>query len=188
MIRAMIVILIAAMLMSCTQLKIGTRDPVTGYFPADRKASVVVSKQIVLDQRKALILVSDVAPSVRETDFVVGQVRNIGYFDEVATRIDLEKSVVRNNLGDKVQSVNDRIGIHHAAKHYKPFLWLRHVLTGSGNNRNARLILTDPLTMDDIFVAEVSFTPWSLTDQNVWYPMHNALIDYIKQNSVVFGR
>jgi hypothetical protein len=170
-------------LSACTQLKVINTDPKTGYFPASSKATVIKSTPIDLDSKKALILVP-------KPDFIEGQIRNIGYFDEVISFETLEKNIVAANLSEKVPSVRDRIGINNAAKNYKYFLWFRVDSTGSGNNTHTQFILTDPITLEDYFIVDTHLDYlWSgVNDQNNWYPMFNALIDYIKENSKTYKK
>lgn len=166
-----------------TQLKVEQTDSKSGYFPTDRRAKVVLSKSFDLDRRKALVLVSD-------SEFAHGQMTEIGYFDHVITFADLEKQLIANKLTDKVATLRDRIGIHNAARNYKPFLWFRYRSTGTGVDRYAQYVLTDPLTMEDLLVVETPLSFWvgNVNDQNNWYPMYNALIDYIKENSKTFRK
>lgn len=54
--------------------------------------------------------------------FVLGQTKALGYFNEVIANEQLEVRIIQTNLGDKVASVRERIGLNNAAKHYKPFV------------------------------------------------------------------
>jgi hypothetical protein len=182
-IRFLSVIILALSLGACSSMKVADVDSKTGYFPTTTKANVLTSKSIDLDSRKSLLLIPN-------DEFVKGQIANIKYFDEIMTFVDLEKKIVHANLTDKVQSVSDRIGVSNAAKHYKNFLWFRFEKKGEAKDRRGQFILTDAKTMEDYFVAETKFDyVWSgVNDQNNWYPMFNALIDYIKQNSRTYRK
>lgn len=162
----------------CTSLKVVEVNPNTGYFPAQKKAAVVKSVKTDLDARKALVLVAN-------SPFEEGMVKNIGYFDEVITFQELETRIVKANLTDKIPSLRGNIEISNAAKQYKDFLWFRYNVRGSGNQRHAQFILTDPVTLDDWFITETHLDyVWAgVNDQNNWYPMMNAFIDYIRENS-----
>lgn len=183
MIRFFMVALVTLLLGACSSLKVVDVDPNTGYFPATTKAAVVVNKPIDLDSRKGLLLIPDV-------EFERGQITNIKYFDEVMMATDLEKKIVQNNLGDKVPSIRDLIGVNNAAKHFKTFLWFHHETIGVRPNQQARFILTDPLTMEDLFITETKLDyVWAgVNDQNNWYPMFNSLIDYIKEHSRTYRK
>ena len=50
--------------------------------------------------------------------------------------------------------------------------------------------MTDPLTSENYFVTETLVdVAWSgLSDKNNWYPMFNALIEYIEANSEAYRK
>mgnify|MGYP001203456763 FL=1 len=179
--KKVIIILCFFVLGGCSSFKVAKVDPETGYFPSKTKATVVVNKPLDLDQRNSLILVAN-------SDFQENQIRNINYFKDVITFEDLETIIVKNDLGDKVPSLEDRIGVHNAAKYYKPFLWFRFDIRGKGRDMYAKFILTDPLTLEDYFVTETHLDRFwkGVNDQNNWYPMFNSFIDYIKENSKTY--
>jgi hypothetical protein len=172
---------VCVVLCGCSSLKVAKVDPKSGYFPSKTKATIVVNKPLDLDQRNSLILEAN-------SEFQENQIKNINYFKEVITFEDLEAIIVKNDLGTKVPSIKDRIGINNAAKHYKPFLWFRFDTRGSGNDEYAQFILTDPLTLEDYFITETHLDRIcsGVNDQSNWYPMYNSLIDYIKEHSKTY--
>jgi len=173
--------LIVVLACGCTSMKVVPVDSTTGYFPARAKATVVSSKSIDLDQHKQLILVPN-------NDFLSGELKNIGYFDEVMTFDDMQKAIIQANLGEQIPSMAEMIGINNAAKRYKPFLWFHVKPRGQGTDQHIQFILTDATTLEDLLVAETTLDyMWSgVNDQNNWYPMMNALIDYIRANSKTY--
>lgn len=190
--KKIVLMLCLYILSACSSLQVAQLDPKTGLFPSNKKATVVVSKPLDLDKRKELILVFDdelqkITLQMSST-FGKNQIQNIGYFDKVITSEDLETIIVKNNLGDKVSSVRSKIGVNNAAKYYKPFLWFRIYIRGSGNQKYVQFILTDPLTLEDYFVTEkhLDFILSEISDQSHWYPMFNSFIKYIKENSKTY--
>jgi hypothetical protein len=171
------------LLTACSSMQVTTVDPETGYFEAKKQAVTIVSKRRNLDAIKELILVPD-------EDFVKGQINNIEYFNEVITFDDLEKAIIVNGLQDKVPSVRNKIGINKAANEYKPFLWFRFDTRGSGNSEYAQFILTDPKTLEDIFISEIHLDYlWAgVNDQYTWYPLFNEMIKYIDANSKTYRK
>ena len=171
------------LLSACTQMKVVKVDDKTGYFPGAGKAPVVQQKAIALDERKSLVVVGN-------SEFMLGQLKNLQYFDEVITVEELEKRIINANLGDKVPSLRERIGLNNAAKHYKPFLWFRFDKRGTGTDSYGQFILPDPVSMEDLFVTETHLDyVWAgVNDQHNWYPMFNSLIDYVRENSASYGR
>ncbi len=162
----------------CTSLKVVEIDPSTGFFPGAKRATVVKNIAIELDNRKDLILVPN-------GDFTGAMVKNIGYFNQVIDFVELEKLIIKNSLTEEVPSVDDRIGLNKAAKAYKPFLWLRWGLRRDGSKEYRQIILTDPVSLEDYFIAETFLdVVWAgVNDQNNYYPMMNSFIEYIKEHS-----
>ncbi|MGS2717835.1 hypothetical protein ACVBE9_06665 [Eionea flava] len=181
--KRLMVVGLFLILTACSSMQVTTVDPNTGYFEAKKQAVTTVSKFVDLDSIKQLILIPD-------EDFVKGQINNIGYFDKVMTFDDLEKEIIVNNLQDKVPSVRNKIGINKAAKEYKPFIWFRFDTRGSGNHEYAQFILTDPDTLEDIFVSEIHLDYiWAgVNDQYTWYPLFNEMIKYIEANSQTYRK
>ncbi|MGB0867540.1 MAG: hypothetical protein ACPGSC_13600, partial [Granulosicoccaceae bacterium] len=86
---------------------------------------------------------------------------------------------------DRVPSLQNADGIQRACQEYKPFLWL-HFKTRHENNRVfGQFALINPEDMRELFLAErpLDYQHAGVNDQNTWYPMFNALIDYIDENS-----
>jgi hypothetical protein len=176
--KILFALLVLSFLTACSSLKVAQIDPTTGYFPSKKFATVVKSTKVDLDSMKDLILVPD-------GDFEKGQIKNIGYFGKIITFDDLEKAIIKADLTEQVPSVRDRIGLNKAAKAYKKFLWLRFDTRRDGNKTFAQYILTDPITLEDIFIAEqyLDYVWAGVNDQNTWYPLFNSLVQYIKENS-----
>lgn len=175
---------VVLMLSACSSLQVVEVNPTTGYFPGDKRATVVKSVDVDLDQMKDLVLVPN-------GDFTINMVKNIGYFNNVINFDDLETIIIKENLTDQVPSINDKIGINKAAKAYKKFLWLRWDSRSAGNNKSyQQLFLIDPVTLEELFVCETYLDyAWSgVNDQANYYPMMNSLIDYIKKNSTAYGK
>lgn len=170
-------------LTGCTSMQVAELDPATKRFPTKTQAVIVSSVDTELDKMKTLLLLPD-------NDFVKGQIGNVGYFDETITIDDLETLIIKNNLQDKVSSVRDKIGINKAYKEYKPFLWLRFDTREDGRKTYGQFILTKPDTLEDILVVEKYFDyVWAgVNDSNTWYPMFNAIVDYIDKNSKTWNK
>jgi len=173
----------ALIISACTSLEVVELDPNTGYFPGEKRATVTKAIKMDLDIEKPLVLVPT-------GDFTSKMVDNIGYFDRVITFEDLEKIIIKNDLTDKVASIDSRIGINQAAKAYKKFLWVRWDTRKEGSKIYKQLMLTDPISLEDIFICETHYDlVWAgVNDQNNWYPMMNSLIDYISDNSPTYGK
>lgn len=172
--------LAALMLSACTSMEVAAPDPETGRLEASHEAVVVSQKAVPLDEKKDLILVT-------ANDFFVKQTAALGYFGEVIDREELEAIVIRENLIEQVPGVQDKIGIARAARAYEPFLWLEVDVRedDASNKLYLQLILQEAATMEELWRAERYIdTVWAgMNDQNTFYPLFNALLDYIEENS-----
>ena len=177
-------VILVVFLVGCgtTAFQVTERDE-SGYFPALGEAEVIKRIAVDLDKHRELVVIGD-------SDFFDGQLESIGYFKEIMRIPELEVAIVREGLSDRVQSVQDRIGLNNAAKHYKPFLWLRADTRRDGRKHYGQLILTDATSLEDIFIVETYYdTIWTgVSDQQNFYPMFNALIDYIDENSATYQK
>lgn len=183
MMKRLLLVIISILLSACTSLKVVPIDPKTGAFPSSTEAKVVLSKSIDLDERKKIILVpNDV--------FLKESIINMNYFDEVINYEDLEKIIVQEDLTEKVPSIDGQIGINNAARHYKDFLWFHFLSVGENPDKKAQFILTDPQTLEDLFVTEthLDYVWKGVNDQYNWYPMLNSFIEYIKTNSKTYQK
>lgn len=185
-VKKLAVALLCLALSACgTQMKVVKKDAETGYFPTQSKTNVVTNKRVNLDAKKSLLVTGG------KDSFLHKMVANVGYFDQIIDVEDLRAEIIKNNLTDQVPSIQDQIGLNKAAKAYKPFLLLKwDKREDDDDNDFAQLVLEDPLTTEKYFVAEskLDFQWDGVNDQKTWYPMMNALIDYIKANSDTYGK
>ena len=171
------------MLVSCTSMKVAPIDQKTGLFPGGKIAKVASSIPTNMDEKRSLIVVPT-------GTFTVSMVENIGFFDEVITVEELEERIIKNDLTDEVPAIDSKIGINKAAKAYQYFVWLHWDSRKDGNRQYSQLKLVDPLTLDEYMVAEthLDYVWTGVNDQANWYPMLNALVEYINQNSTTYNR
>lgn len=176
--KKLVALFLVLTLSACASMQVAELDPETGRFPTKQKATVVKSTPTDLDSMKSLLLLPD-------NEFVKGQIKNINYFDKSITVDDLETLIIQNNLTDQVPSVRDKIGINKASKAYKPFLWLRFDTREEDGKIYGQFLLTKPDNLEDLFIVEkyMDYAWAGVNDQNTWYPMFNAIVDYIEQNS-----
>lgn len=183
MIRAAIAALAITLTGCGTYQAVAPIDPATGLLPTEIEATTLKSEKFDLDQRKELLVF------VGDNEFVVEQVNTIGYFDEVLGREELEAAIIKADLVDKIPTVEGLIGLNNAAKNYKPFVYLDFDSREEGTNGYLQLVLTDAASMDELFRAERYLdTIWEgVNDRNTFYPLFNALIKYIEDNSETYN-
>ena len=108
----------------------------------------------------------------------------MNFFKEVMTMADLQKDIIAKGLSDKIPSISDRIGLHNAYIHYKPFVILNisseDLMT---QGFHTRLSLFDPMRSDIIFKDDVRLNlMWEgYSDKKVLYPLLNSLVDFLNE-------
>jgi len=169
-----------ALIMSgCTTFEVVERDPETGLFPTNVKANVIENRAIETAKHVDVVLVPN-------GDFTASMIKKVQYFGTVMTFEELETIIIKSDLTDQVPSLDDRIGINRAAKAYEPFLWLHWDVRDEGNDSFTQLALTDPITLDNYFLAETEIHSGSgLTDQSNFYPLLNSLIEYLDEQQPI---
>lgn len=174
-----LILLLSCLLVSaCTQFKVVEIGHQTGYLPIQRKADVIKHEKYDLDSMKSLIVVS-------AGEFFQEQVINMHYFENVISLDELRAIIIQEGLQEEIPCIADKIGINKAYTHYKRFLWLRFDSRRDGMRQYAQLILTDPGTLNDIFITEIylDIAFRGVSDYTEWCPLCNALLDYIRENS-----
>jgi len=177
--KKIILMIVGAMLLiGCSSMHISQLDAHTKRLPTNNKATILLSKIIDLDKYNTLLLVP-------EGPFIKGQMSKIEYFKELVTPNELKMKMIARGLGKTVPSTEDTYIINEAAKFYKSFLWFRLHKHINLDGYYGQFILTNPKTFEDYFIADIKLpsTLKGTGDRKVWYPLFNAFIDYIEQNS-----
>lgn len=178
---ARVAVLLAALvpLAACTVGQAVKPNPETGYIgtgDSAKMAQTVLAKPVDLTKYRKLVVVT-------AGDFAEEQTRNLAAFEEVIDIEELQRRIVAADLGEKVPSVSDRIGLSNAARHWQPFLWVRYDTENRGGKLYGRLVVTEAATLTDVFIAEkhLDYVWKGVNDQNTFYPMFNSLIAWLKE-------
>ncbi|MBS0515760.1 MAG: hypothetical protein JSS16_09820 [Proteobacteria bacterium] len=165
----------------------------SGYLATDSHGAVEQAKtdtaeKINLADYKSFALVTT-------GDSAFKQIKELGIFSEVLDIKDLQARIIEKNLQDKVPSLaaNDRIGISNAGRNYQKFLWIHFDIEKRDDKKFVKLIATEAASSKDVFVAEreintgvmaLAYGIGAPNDQNMWYPLFNSLVAWLKSNSV----
>ena len=162
---------------SCSSLQVSDIDSETGLLPSTKQATVITNEPFDIDSRNNLLLAGEQVTGP--------QIAKLEYFDEIMTHSELEDEIIKNGLTDKVPSISNRIGLNSAAKNYKPFLMIASKSYKKGSDDYLQIKLIDAVDMKDIFVAErkLDYVWAGVNDQNTYYPLYNALFEYIREQS-----
>ena len=113
----------------------------------------------------------------------ITQVEALHFFDQVLDARGLAKLIAAQGLGDKVVDTNEPISLNRLYHAYTPFLWLHFESGGTAMHPTSRLIVTNPDTLDDLFVAESELSFWNgVTNEQGFHPLFNALSGWLMEN------
>ncbi|WP_337043263.1 hypothetical protein [Emticicia sp. 17c] len=170
-----LLIFLVTLVTGCTTFKVSTRDSKTGYFKKTLKAPIIEAKEnIDLDSLKSLVVVDN-------NEFLIGMTKNLNFFEETMNLEGLERKIIAQNLQNEIPTVNSLIGLSNASKKFKPFLYLSLVALQRDRKYYAQLKLFYPQTGEYLFVSEAPYLYPS--DQSVFYPLFNSLIDFLQAHS-----
>lgn len=195
--KQLLLVIAILTLSSCVSvLKDVPRDSTSGYFPTIFEAKTLKKTSFDIDSRNQSVYVEFKSnyqldlyggpQSKSATNYMIQQLKKLNYFKEFFDHDELQLLLIKNNLSEQIPSLESNVSISNAAKLYKPFLWLKLEID---EKLNHKLILVDPLTLEEYFIAESYPNEWGLitiSDEAVKLPLFNALIDYIKSNSDTF--
>lgn len=174
-------ITIFLLLISCTVLKVSERLK-TGYFKSNTTAKMIDATDLNLDTIKSLLVVPN-------GEYMKGMSENIGFFENIMTFEELEEEIIRTNMQDEVGSLAGKIGLNNVYRKYKKYLYL-HFEANPDNKNKLQLKLTNPGSLEDIFVAETNYDPVvaGVYDANTFNPLFNELIKYIEMTAKSYRR
>ncbi|UXC38227.1 hypothetical protein [Cupriavidus gilardii] len=127
MFRIAIPVLFAALLAGCnTTLQIKKPDATTGMYATTttlKAEEVRVEEKFDPAYKRMLYLkINADTPNPRFVEFFESAFKDMQTFDKVVTKSDLEKIIIDRDLGSKVPSVSDLVGLNSLSKEIGPFL------------------------------------------------------------------
>lgn len=175
-------VLAALLLAGCSTVgKHRPVDPETGYIPTRAAAAVVVkSGKIDIAKYRDLILTLG-------GTFFRDQTIAFGWFATVVDGHDMRELLTRENKAGIAYDFANPVSWKRISENYKPFLVLSLDARVADGRRYIQLKAFDADTGAEVFVAEVNMASFSgvmlgASDKNVYYPLYNAFIDWIKSN------
>jgi hypothetical protein len=180
-----ILVAICLALSACGTTLKATKPDENGYFKTETKISkenILVSKDIDLSKYKQMMYVQVTEDNEQVEEFFKSSIENANVFDRVVVKSDMEQLILNKGLTDKVTSVSDLIGLHHAQKHLGDFLVGKLLVKWEGGyNFNGDLQVIDPEDGQVLFHVTHTAFNWDGLDQPLFYPLLNAFIDWTKE-------
>lgn len=170
-----------------TTMKPRTLDTITRQFPTETKLSAdsVKTQKPFAEKFKSLVYVKTDESikfphqAKQYNDFFVESMRNMGTFDKVVTKQDLEALVLERKLTDRVSNISDLIGLNQLARQMGPFLVVEpYVEWKGGYSFFAHLKAIDPESGETVLLLEQNAINWSGLDDPLFFPLMNGLLQW----------
>lgn len=159
----------------------------TGYFETDAKivSDGVKLKEEFKPEYTRMIYVKTDNKNERFNTFYLESFENMGQFERVLAKEDIESLVFEKNLANKVLNVSDRVGLHNLRKRIGPFLVVEpNVEWLEGYLYRASIKAYDPKTGKEVLVLEHEAFNWAGLDQPLFYPLFNAFLQWARGEEI----
>jgi hypothetical protein len=187
--RQWLAVVAVGMLAGCSStLKPASPDPKTGHFPTISGISPGgVQKAEKFDPKYLQMLyVKTDSKSDRLNTFYLQTFTNMGRFQKVVGKDELEGLVIQRGLADKVQNISDMIGLKNLSNVIGPFLVVEPTAEYKGGyNYGAALKTTDAETGIVVLLVKNSAINWAGLDEPLFYPLFNVFLDWTSGQEVV---
>ncbi|UZN50956.1 hypothetical protein KZ686_21430 [Cupriavidus cauae] len=190
MFRIAIPLLFAALLAGCnTTLQIKKPDAATGMYAtttALKAEEVRVEEKFDPAYKKMLYLkINADTPNQRFVEFFESAFKDMHTFDKVVTKSDLEKIIIERDLGGKVPSVSDLVGLNTLSKEIGPFLIVEpNAIFKGGYRFDGTLKAIDARTGKTVLQIENSAFNMAGLDDPLFHPMLNGFINWTRNQPV----
>jgi hypothetical protein len=171
-----------------TTFKVANLDSQTGRFLTRTKLgpeSYLVRKNINARAFKQLLYIRgiDTRGEDKVSNFFIQSFANIGFFESVKDKVEMEKFIIAKGLADSTPNVSDLIGLNRLEKRIGKFLVADCLLKWEmGNWFTFQVIFFNP--EDGQEVLHISHRAYNLAglDDPLFYPVFNAVKDWIDEN------
>lgn len=162
-------------------------EPKSGHFltpdtltPKEAKVSVPIAN---LDRQRFIVLSPTInMDSEKYVPFVKQMVENCG-LHKLVGHADLENFVIANNLGDRIPSLNNRIGFHQLTRYIGEYLILQIDLSNTyGDWWRFTAVVYDPVSSKVKFLASKSAVNMFGLQKPLLLPVFNALKDWVDKS------
>ncbi len=190
MIRIAFALLFAALLAGCNStLHVEKPDPTSGLYathtvlkPADVRAA---EKFDPAYSQMVYLKINAENPNPRFVDFFMAAFKEMHTFKKIVTKDDLQAIVIERNLGSKVPSVSDLVGLNNLSKEIGPFLIVEpNAVFKGGYNFEGTLKATDASTGKTVLLIDMTAFNMAGLDDPLFHPMLNGFINWTHNQPV----
>lgn len=186
--KIIIGILLLGMSLGCSPtLRIKQINIATEKFPTDKSLSIneikVRKKFPQLKNYKQFLYIKNEEEFEKYKNYIKGTLENIGFFDKIYYKKDLEKIVINKGLTEKVTNISDNIGLLNLSKQIGEFLVLRtSVIYNGAYSYEFEFELIDPTNAETIYKVVNPAFNWGGLDRPLFNPVFNNYAEWIKEN------
>jgi len=190
MFRIAFALLFGCLLAGCnTTLHIEKPDATSGLYATQtvlKPADVRVEEKFDPAYTRMVYLKIDAEiPNPQFVDFFVAALKDMHVFKKVATKDDLEALVIQRNLGSKVPSVSDLVGLNNLSKEIGPFLIVEpNAAFKGGYNFEGTLKAIDAGTGKTVLWIQMTAFNMAGLDEPLFHPMLNGFINWTHDQPV----
>lgn len=186
--KLIIGILLIGLTISCSStLKVKQIDTATEKYPTDKTLSskeIKVRKEFPeLNEYKQFLYIKNEEEFEKYKNYIKGTLENIGFFENIYHKNDLEKIVISEGLTDKVTNISDNIGLLNLSKEIGKFLVLRTAVTYKGGySYEFDFEIIDPTNAETIYKVVNQAFNWGGLDKPLFHPVFNDYSEWLKEN------
>ncbi|RAS20930.1 hypothetical protein NDK50_10100 [Paraburkholderia bryophila] len=190
MVRIAFALIFAGLLAGCNStLHVEKPDPTSGLYATHtvlKPADVRVAEKFDPAYTEMVYLkVNAETPNPRFVDFFVAAFKEMHTFKKIVTKDDLQAIVIERNLGSKVPSVSDLVGLNNLSKEIGPFLIVEpNAVFKGGYNFEGTLKATDASTGKTVLLIDMNAFNMAGLDDPLFHPMLNGFINWTRNQPV----
>jgi len=190
MLRIVIGLLLAGLLAGCnTTLHVEKPDSASGLYATHtvlKPSDVRVAEKFDPAYTQMIYLKVDAEhPNPRFVDFFVSAFKEMHTFKRVVTKDDLQEMVIERNLGSKVPSVSDLVGLNNLSKEIGPFLIVESNAVFKGAYTfEGTLKAIDASTGKTVLLIDMNAFNMAGLDDPLFHPMLNGFINWTRNQPV----
>lgn len=190
MLRITLALLFAGVLAGCSStLHVEKPDPTSGLYATHsvlKPADVRVADKFDPAYTEMVYLKVDAeTPNPRFVDFFMSALKDMHTFKKVVTKDDLQAIVIERNLGSKVPSVSDLVGLNNLSKEIGPFLIVQpNAIFKGGYNFEGTLKAIDASTGKTVLLIDTTAFNMAGLDDPLFNPMLNGFINWTRNQPV----
>jgi hypothetical protein len=190
MIRIALALLFVGLLAGCnTTLHVEKPDPTSGLYATHtelKPADVRVEEKFDPAYTQMVYLkINAETPNPRFVDFFMAALKDMHTFKKIVTKDDLQAIVIEHNLGSKVPSVSDLVGLNNLSKEIGPFLIVEpNAVFKGGYNFEGTLKAIDASTGKTVLLIDMTAFNMAGLDDPLFHPMLNGFINWTRNQPV----